>query len=406
MLSASVRVSCQPKAKSLASTYRRPIATQKQSGICPGCSYCGGKSIQLSSAPITRTPTTELVTRSRTLTASKHQPSARPAKLLFTRISSELDALRGPVTLRPLLFTNVSPALWDDFTRRYASHPCLSLGSKWEYSAAHATITVVALATPFHDIAPIIMSIQNTRLLLSGVDSQDRFERLHVNRSRFSKLTASGSRSDREPDCALLALDYHLAIPTIVWEVGHSQGLPALIRRAKMWCRRYDGRVRVVVLVKYLRPNPRVDRAALLWVYRPLWRPEDERWTAAQDGPTYTLFPVPQNAGAVSDAIPLTYEDYFGPGNAGPGVDVQRRCDLPLQLVRREIEAGIQKTIVQDRYRHVSGGSSVAGNVGGQGGEAEDEGEEREEREDSPEGEPYQEYGDDWDAGMSDISDA
>lgn len=54
-----------------------------------------------------------------------------------------------------------------------------------------------------------------------------------------------------------------------------------------------------------------------------------------------------EGEGELEDPIPFTYKDYFGPGNSSPGFVVTVRCDLPLQLVRREIVAGIQKTLVQ-----------------------------------------------------------
>lgn len=405
------------------SSYRRPSSTslsvQRQANVCPGCSYCEVKTSSPTPS-VTETAPSRPTTSSPAILSSVHPTPPTSVNALFRRISTALTALQGPETLRPLIFPNVPPLLWTEFTLRFATHPALTRGAKWEYTAARRTITVVALATPFHDIACSIMSIQHTRLFVAGTDTQRRFERLKVNRSRMSKQTPDGGRSDREPDCAVLAIDYHRAIPTIVWEVGHSQGLPALVKRAKMWCRRYDGNVRVVILVKYLRRNPRVDKTALLWVYRPVRRASDGRWTALQEGPVYTLFPAPLNAGEPEDAIPLTYEDYFGPGNVGEGVDAQMRCDLPLELVRGEIEEGIQTTLAQDGYRHVSGGSSVAG-VGGVGGAVEDGGEEamvedageealveveREEREESPEGEPYEEYGEDWDVAMGDESDA
>lgn len=404
MLSATIK-SGGPKRATV--VYRRPFNTpsvQTEARTCHECSYCA--------EPLPAAPRT-VATRTLSLPLPSSQarlPSEaeRSTKPLFDCISTALSTLNSPETLRPLIFPNVKPDIWRCFTRLYANHPALANGTKWEYDANRCTITVVALATPFHDIACSIMAIQHSRLFVAGVDTARRFERLKVNRSRMSKQTDDG-RSDREPDCAVLAIDYHRAIPTIVWEVGHSQGFPALVKRAKMWCRRYDGNVRVVILVKYMRRNPRVDKAAKLWVYRPARRGLDGRWTAEQQGPVYTLFPVPLNAGSPEDAIPLTYADYFGPGNVGVGVDPLQRCDLALDLVRQEIDEGIQTTLVQDQYRHVSGGSSVPGVLQDNGVEEivdEVEGErEREEREQSPDGEAYQEYGVDWDATMSDVSD-
>lgn len=83
-----------------------------------------------------------------------------------------------------------------------------------------------------------------------------------------------------------------------------------------MWCRRYDGQVPAVILLKYLRRNPVTDTSKILEVYRPTRR-IDGKWAAAKDGPTYSLFPPPLNADGALDAVPLTYQDYFGPGNTG-----------------------------------------------------------------------------------------
>lgn len=106
-----------------------------------------------------------------------------------------------------------------------------------------------------------------------------------------------------------------------------------------MWARRYDGKVQVIVLVKYLCRNPRLRNDAVLFVFRPAWFVERNKSILLQDGPLYTLFPRP--AGIIPgvydnplDAIPLTYKDYFGPGNVGPGMDKDTRFDLPLERIR------------------------------------------------------------------------
>lgn len=82
-----------------------------------------------------------------------------------------------------------------------------------------------------------------------------------------------------------------------------------------MWCRCYNGQIRVVILLKYLRRNPFTDNSSILEVYRPTRRIADEKWTATKDGPTYTLFPPPPNANGPADVVPLTYWGYFGPGS-------------------------------------------------------------------------------------------
>lgn len=221
----------------------------------------------------------------------------------------------------------------------------------------------------------------------------------------MQKATATG-QSQREADCTLYTTAYHSGIvPTIVWEVGHSQKRQSLVRRAKMWCRRYDGQVRAVILVKYLCRNPRVNCASILLLFRPMRKP-DGKWTAMQDGPTYTLFPRPADAGTATDEVPLVYEDYFGPGNLGVGKTGQERFNLPLELVRELMEESITVACGREGYRFVSGGSSVAGQQPGAVAEVE--------MQDpplvvpavvSPVAEEFEEFGDDWDAAMSDVSD-
>lgn len=228
----------------------------------------------------------------------------------------------------------------------------------------------------------------------------------------MAKNSATGI-SGREPDCALWTRQYHRGVvPTIVWEVGHSQKRSSLFRRAKMWCRRYDGQVCVVILLKYLRRNPLTDNSSILEVYRPTRRIADDKWTATKDGPTYILFPPPPNANGPLDAVPLTYQDYFGPGNIGaaPDIDVNRRFDLPLNLVRRWVEEMVAVTAERFAYRYVSGGSSVAGQIHDPAVDVAPEPHvEHEEVQDegraTPEQMDYEEFGDEWDAAMSDVSD-
>lgn len=176
-----------------------------------------------------------------------------------------------------------------------------------------------------------------------------------------------------------------------------------------MWCRRYNGLVCVVILLKYPRRNPITDTSSILEVYRPTRR-IDGKWTASKDGPTYNLFPPPLSANGPLDVVPLTYQDYFGPGNTG-GVDIDpdRRFDLPLSLVRRVIEEMVAVTAERFAYRYVSGGSSI--------GEAHDPGvavaapepdvvvQVQYEGRATPEQVEYEEFGDEWDAAMSDVSD-
>lgn len=152
-----------------------------------------------------------------------------------------------------------------------------------------------------------------------------------------------------------------------------------------------------------------MDKAAILMVYRPSWR--GDKWTAVQDGPVYQLFPRPESTVAATDAVPLTYQDYFGPGNVGIDVngrpiDPDTRFDLPLEKVREEMEDVLGADIHRREYRYPSGGSSNAAMVsGGEDETVERMGEEPVEREDSPEVE-YEEYGSDWDAADADMSDA
>lgn len=171
-----------------------------------------------------------------------------------------------------------------------------------------------------------------------------------------------------------------------------------------MWCRRYNGLIRVVVLVKYLRRDPRVDNAAILEVYRPGIRESDGRWTAVQDGPTYQQFPRPPTAvrddyANPVDAVPLTREDYWGPGNAG--AEPAERFDLPLELVREVVETLVPVTVRREQFRFPSDGSSVLGEGDEEGGEGRE----------APvpmvvAGEPLDEaIAFEWDAAMSDVSD-
>lgn len=173
--------------------------------------------------------------------------------------------------------------------------------------------------------------------------------------------------SQREPDCGLWTLDYARGtIPTIVWEIGHSQHQSALLRRAKMWARRYDGRIQAILLLKYPCRDPRVNPASYLLLFRPRLR-ADGKWTAVQDGPRYVLFPrpgnvVPNDLAQQDDAVPLIYQDYFGPGNVvagAAGTDPHSRFDLPLELVRMHITEAIQAANNRRGYQFVSGGSSV-----------------------------------------------
>lgn len=221
----------------------------------------------------------------------------------------------------------------------------------------------------------------------------------------MQKSTPAG-QSQREADCTLYTTAYYSGIvPTIVWEVGHSQKRQSLVRRAKMWCRRYDGRVRAVVLVKYLCRNPRVNRASVLLLFRPV-RKQDGQWTAQQDGPTYTLFPRPVDAGEETDAVPLVYEDYFGPGNLGVGRTGQERFDLPLELVRELMAESIAVTCEREGYRFASGGSSVGGvQPAGDGEEEILDGPPAVPLVVAPLGQEFGEFGDEWDAAMSDVSD-
>lgn len=235
----------------------------------------------------------------------------------------------------------------------------------------------------------------------------------------YEKSTPSGV-SQREPDCGLWTLDYERGIiPTIVWEIGHTQRAASLLRRAKMWARRYDGRVQAILLLKYTSRDPRLNPSSYLLVFRPTLR-ADGKWTVVQDGPTYVLFPrpanvVPDDLEQGDDAVPLTYQDYFGPGNVA-GTDPLTRFDLPLELVRMHITDAVEAANNRRGYRFVSGGSSVGG-LGERvaGGELPDVAGavHQPEREVSPDEDerPYVDaefgmFGQDWDEAMSDVSDA
>lgn len=158
-----------------------------------------------------------------------------------------------------------------------------------------------------------------------------------------------------------------------------------------------------------------MDKSATLMVYRPSWR--DDKWTAVQDGPVYQLFPRPENFATDTDAVPLTYRDYFGPGNVGVDVNGQpvnpdTRFDLPLEKVREEMVDELGADIHRGEYRYLSGSPSNAARLGGA---EEDVMEQVREvpvgRKYSPEVEyeeyeEYEEYGFDWDVADADMSDS
>lgn len=152
-----------------------------------------------------------------------------------------------------------------------------------------------------------------------------------------------------------------------------------------------------------------MDKAAILMVYRPSWR--GDKWTAVQDGPVYQLFPRPESVVRGADAVPMTYQDYFGPGNVGidgngQPINQDTRFDLPLERVREEMEDVLGADMHRGEYRYPSGGSSNAAVVdGGIEETVFPVGQEQAEREDSPEVE-YEEYGSDWDAADAEMSDA
>lgn len=172
-----------------------------------------------------------------------------------------------------------------------------------------------------------------------------------------------------------------------------------------MWARRYDGAVQAIILVKYTCRNPRFNPASFLLLFRPVLR-SDGKWTVAQDGPTYTLFPRP--VGVVEgdfnqphDALPLVYQDYFGPGNVQAGTGPNARFDLSLELVRRYISEAIQAENNRRQYRYVSGGSSV----GSHGQPEEQDPVEQEEHRQIPVVDENDQFGGDWEDPMSDVSD-
>lgn len=268
---------------------------------------------------------------------------------------------------RPFIFPNTNPTEWHLLQNSHAVDRFRN--TKFEYLSS-GTLVVVPLAKPFHDFAvPLMNNHIKMDMLNSGLATRAQIRTLKIDRQNMTKGTGSGSTSNREPDCAVWTPAYvNGVVPTIVWEVGHTQKRQSLFRRAKMWCRRYDGMVRVVFLVKYQRRNPHVDKAAILMVYRPSWR--GDKWTALQDGPVYQLFPRPQNIVPGSDAVPLTYQDYFGPGNIGVDgngeeINPDARFDLPLERVREEMEDILGADIHRGEYRYPSGGSSNAAVVDG-----------------------------------------
>lgn len=166
----------------------------------------------------------------------------------------------------------------------------------------------------------------------------------------------------REPACSVCAPDFESGkVPTIVWEVGHTQTRRMLARRAKLWFRMFNGQTRVVITVKFRAQNPREDNSAVLTVFRPQLR-MDGMWSITQEGPTYELFPRPATAlrgvyDSPDDSIPLTYQDYFGPGNNGCAanglpVDPETRFDIPLERVREGIEYSMSSAARRTYFRY------------------------------------------------------
>jgi hypothetical protein len=54
----------------------------------------------------------------------------------------------------------------------------------------------------------------------------------------------------------------------------------------------------------------------------------------------------------VAGAVPLTYADYFRPDDGNP--EPERRFDLLLERVRKNIQSAIPATVSRERYRYVS----------------------------------------------------
>lgn len=124
----------------------------------------------------------------------------------------------------------------------------------------------------------------------------------------------------------------------------------------------------------------------------------------------YTLFPRPEGVQVgvyndPADAIPLTYQDYFGPGNVGAGRNPGTRFDLPLERIRDVILDVIPVTVRREGFRYVSGGSSVPGDLVDQGDAAQEDVELVVEDRDSPDEEEQPGGSGDWDEWMSDVSD-
>lgn len=137
-------------------------------------------------------------------------------------------------------------------------------------------MTSIPLAKPLHDIAIKVMTrnVLSHFVSIANVRAYLPIPRLPpLLLTNTPQLLRSWTRSYENGVAS-----------TIVWEIGHSQPYSSLLRWAKMWARRYDGKVQVIVLVKYLCRNPRLRNDAV-FVFRPAWSAERNKWIALQDWP-------------------------------------------------------------------------------------------------------------------------
>lgn len=198
-----------------------------------------------------------------------------------------------------------------------------------------------------------------TRMRDAQLDAQSRIEALGVTRKCkprhhgswfLSLLTAvivaenppSASKCRRKPDCVLWTPDYEAGTaPTMLWGVTFKQR-PSPEERAVEWYRHYNGKVGVIIILRFGNNDP---RALTLEVFR----------RSPGVGPCYRALvreiSVTEKEGvALDDSIPFTYADYFGCGNVGVGVDPGARFDLPLELVRREVSRVISMGLREQFY--------------------------------------------------------
>lgn len=109
------------------------------------------------------------------------------------------------------------------------------------------TLIVGSLAKPFHDFAVPLMDNQiKIDMLSSGIATRAHIHSLKVDRQNMIKASNPAAPVAANPTASA---DVNVVVPTIVWEVCHTQKCLSLFC-TRMWYRCYDGIVCVVFLVR------------------------------------------------------------------------------------------------------------------------------------------------------------